>query len=62
MDDFQKLVKQMRTKQREYFRTRTSEVLRECKDLERRVDEAVAKALVKEASRNLFEQTKDGDE
>lgn len=41
MDEFRDLVRRMRAKQREYFRVRTAEVLRECKDLERRVDEAL---------------------
>lgn len=43
MDDteFRSLVKRMRDKQKEYFRTRDTTVLRESKDLERRVDEAL---------------------
>ena len=40
-EDFRELVARMRAKQKEYFRTRTTEVLRECKDLERRVDESL---------------------
>lgn len=39
MTEFVELVRRMRAKQAEYFRTRDSTVLREAKDLERRVDE-----------------------
>jgi hypothetical protein len=38
------LVGRCRAKQKEYFRTRDATVLRECKDLERRVDAAVEEA------------------
>lgn len=41
LDELAKLVKEMREKQREYFRTRNASILRESKDLERRVDRAV---------------------
>lgn len=41
MDDFVKLVAEMREKQREYFRTRDGGVLKESKALERRVDAEV---------------------
>lgn len=39
--DFRNLVKMMRAKQREYFRTRDQALLSHCRDLERRVDEAL---------------------
>ena len=38
-DDFIALVRRMRAKQAEYFRTRDATVLREAKGLERRVDD-----------------------
>lgn len=41
MDEFRDLVRRMRAKQKDYFRSRSPETLRECKDLERRVDEAL---------------------
>lgn len=39
--EFRDLVKRMRDRQKEYFRTRDTTVLRESKDLERRVDAAL---------------------
>lgn len=39
--EFAALVARMRAKQREYFKTRDGTVLRESKDLERRVDAAI---------------------
>lgn len=39
--DFRDLVRRMRAKQRDYFREKDATVLRECKDLERRVDAAL---------------------
>ena len=41
--DFVGLVGELREKQREYFRTRSKDVLIECKTLEKRVDDIVAK-------------------
>ena len=43
-DDFIDLVRRMRAKQKEYFRTRDAMILRESKDLERRVDDAIEDA------------------
>lgn len=40
-----KLVREMRKKQKEYFRYRHATVLQESKDLERRVDIAVEEVL-----------------
>lgn len=40
--EFYKLVAQLRTKQKQYFATRSSVALAECKDLERRVDAEIA--------------------
>lgn len=42
--DFLDLVRRMRSKQIEYFKTRDTTILRESKDLERRVDEAIKAA------------------
>lgn len=39
MNEFEKLVYEMRNAQKEYFRTRSKEVLQQSKQLERRVDE-----------------------
>lgn len=39
--EFIDLVQRMRAKQKEYFRTRDTTILRESKDLERHVDNAV---------------------
>lgn len=39
MNEFVKLVYEMRKAQKEYFRTRSKEVLQQSKQLERRVDE-----------------------
>lgn len=39
LDEFKDLIRRMREKQKTYFRTRDAAVLRECKDLERRVDD-----------------------
>ena len=39
MDEFVKLVYEMRKAQKEYFRTRSKEVLQQSKQLEKRVDE-----------------------
>ena len=42
MDEFVKLVYEMRKAQKEYFRTRSKEVLQQSKQLERRVDTLLA--------------------
>ncbi len=39
MNDFEKLVDEMRSAQINYFRTRSKDVLQQSKQLERRVDE-----------------------
>lgn len=39
--DFFDLVSKMRAKQKEYFKTKSTESLRHSKDLERRVDEEI---------------------
>ena len=40
-DDFRALVRRMRELQVKYFRTRDATAIRECRDLERRVDAAL---------------------
>ncbi len=40
-DEFRDLVRRMRKCQKDYFKTRDTTVLRESKDLERRVDAAL---------------------
>lgn len=40
--EFKELVRRMRECQKNYFRTRTTEALRESKSLERQVDEALS--------------------
>ena len=44
MSDFMKLVEGMRTLQKEYFRTRSRDVLERSKQLERQVDAEIEKA------------------
>lgn len=39
MNDFEQLVCEMRSAQKEYFRTRSKDVLQKSKQLEKRVDE-----------------------
>lgn len=39
MNEFEKLVYEMRSAQKEYFRTRSKDVLQKSKQLEKRVDE-----------------------
>ena len=48
MDEFKDMVAKMRQKQKDYFKTRDSTVLRECKDWERRVDQALETPKPKE--------------
>lgn len=45
--EFRDIVGRMRAKQKEYFRTRDVTVLKECKDLERRADEALLPPKIK---------------
>ena len=45
MQEYVKLVQRMRFKQQHYFRNRDRAILNECRDLERRVDEATATIL-----------------
>lgn len=49
LDDFEKMVKAMRTAQKEYFRTRGMDVLRLSKQLERDVDKYIADREQKKA-------------
>lgn len=44
MKDFMKLVEDMRNAQKEYFRTRSRDVLEKSKQLERQVDAEIEKA------------------
>jgi hypothetical protein len=46
------LVERLRAKQREYFRTRTSQALQESKDLEQRVNRAIAE---RKATPSMFD-------
>ena len=57
MQEYVKMVERMRVKQRQYFRTRDTIVLQECRDLERRVDEATA-AILHPPTPGLFEEPK----
>ena len=55
--EFFDLVSDMRSKQREYFRTRSSSVLSESKALERRVDDEVRRVkqiLTEQQEQKLF--------
>ncbi len=52
--EFRNLVKLMRAKQKDYFRTRDQALLSHCRDLERRVDEA----LLPPKPAGLFDQQK----
>lgn len=42
LNDFERLVKRMRDMQKQYFRTRDANTLRESKNLEREVDRVLA--------------------
>lgn len=46
MNDFEKLVYEMRSAQKEYFRTRSKEILQQSKQLERRVDEYLRDKII----------------
>lgn len=55
--EFFSLVSDMRSKQREYFRTRSSSVLSESKTLERRVDDEIRRVrqiLTEQQEQKLF--------
>jgi hypothetical protein len=55
-DDFVQLVKRMRELQAKYFKDRDPTTLRECKDLERRVDAAVKEITRGPKQPGLFDQ------
>ena len=57
IEQYSSLVKRMRSKQKDYFRTRDRTVLNECRDLERRVDEAT-EAILNPQPPALFEDGK----
>lgn len=46
MNEFEKLVYEMRSAQKEYFRTRSKEILQLSKQLERRVDEYIKDKII----------------
>jgi hypothetical protein len=46
MNDFEKLVLEMRSAQKGYFRTRSKEILQLSKQLERRVDEYLRDKII----------------
>ncbi len=56
--DFFKLVEQMRQNQKDYFKTRSTESLRKSKELEKQVDDEIARVnkIMKEKQMNLFEK------
>ena len=54
MTDFMELVKEMRSAQKEYFRTRDANVLNRSKDLEKKVDRAIDNAEEEEKGGTLF--------
>lgn len=55
--DFFNLVEQMRKNQIDYFRTRSTESLRKSKELEKQVDDEIARVnkIMKEKQMNMFE-------
>ncbi len=53
--EFTGLVRHMRAKQREYFRSRTPQLLNECRDLERKADKALDE-LANPATPGLFDR------
>lgn len=53
---FYELVRQMRSLQKEYFRTRRRDVLAASKDIERQVD-----AIIDRTERKLGNRTEEGD-
>lgn len=58
---FADIVAEMRTAQKNYFRTRTHKSLEKSKELEKTVDDIIAKreARQKEEQLNLFEENKE---
>lgn len=52
MNDFEILVLEIRSAQKEYFRTRSKEILQLSKQLERRVDEYIKDKIINQ--RTLF--------
>ena len=55
--DFFNLVEQMRQNQKDYFKTRSTESLRKSKELEKQVDDEIARVnrIMSEKQMNLFE-------
>lgn len=55
--DFFNLVEQMRQNQKDYFKTRSTESLRKSKELEKKVDDEIARVnkIMSEKQMNLFE-------
>lgn len=56
--DFFKLVEQMRQNQKDYFKTRSTESLRKSKELEKQVDDEIARVnkIMSDKQMNLFER------
>ena len=56
--DFFNLVEQMRLNQKDYFKTRSTESLRKSKELEKQVDDEIARVnkIMSEKQKNLFEK------
>lgn len=56
--DFFNLVEQMRKNQKDYFKTRSTESLRKSKELERLVDDEIARVnkIISDKQMNLFEK------
>lgn len=56
--DFFKLVEQMRQNQKDYFKTRSAESLRRSKELEKQVDDEIARVnkIMSDKQMNLFEK------
>ena len=55
--DFFKLVEKMRQNQKDYFKTRSTESLRKSKELEKQVDDEIARVnkIMSDKQMNLFE-------
>jgi hypothetical protein len=54
VEELARLVNEMRTAQKEYFRTRSGSALENSKRLERKVDEAVGEVLRPERQGSMF--------
>lgn len=54
--DFFNLVTEMRKNQKDYFKTRTTEALRKSKELEKQVDDEIARVnkIISDKQMNLF--------